>query len=62
MDYLANLEKKKPWICRERTYVVSFMYIDAYLYTFMYEYVHDACIGGLCASAREIEERRACGF
>ncbi len=47
MDYLANLGKKIPWTCRERTYVVSFMYIDAYVYTFMYEYVHGVCVGGL---------------
>ncbi len=52
-------EKKIPWTCRERTYVVSFMYIDAYVYTFMYEYAHVCVLGGLCASAREIEERRA---
>jgi len=23
------------------------MYIDAYVYTFMYEYVHGVCVGGL---------------
>lgn len=39
--------KKIPWTCRERTYVVSFMYIDAYVYTFMYEYVHGVCVGEL---------------
>ncbi len=53
MDYLANLEKQIPWTCTERTYVVSLMYIDAYVYTFMYEYVHGCVCWGACARARE---------
>ncbi len=38
--------KKNTQDFRERTYVVSFMYIDAYVYTFMYEYAHGVCVGG----------------
>jgi len=35
------------------------MYIDAYVYTFMYEYVHGVCVGGLVRErARDWRETR----
>jgi hypothetical protein len=46
-------KNKIPWTCRERTYVVSFVYIDAYLYTFMYEYVRSVCWGLVRERARD---------
>jgi hypothetical protein len=62
VDYLANLEKKIPRTL-ERGHMSYLSCILMRMCTRLCMNTRMVCVlGGLYASAREIEERRACGF